>query len=297
MPSASRSTTPVGIDMDVVEGRYAELHDHTVCSRRSSRTSTWRPYFRGLPGDACTCLHLGYVTAGPDHLPLAGPRGDLRRGGRVRRPARPPPADRRRHLDRRVQPHRGPPAGHGGHRPQHRGAERSGRVTAVDAASRLDPEVAELAATFVRWLETGVRPEGLLSRTPSATSRSRTGGSRARAPTRCTASGEGDHPFRGHGPGRGPGLRTASRLSPPPVRGSAGRPTGSRDCRELLHALGDRGPDQRAVGRLHRRLGRRAPAAARRAGPAAAALVSDDGRPDCLGVEPAGSRRGGVGGG
>ena len=30
MPSASRSTTPVGIDMDVVEGRYAELDDHTV---------------------------------------------------------------------------------------------------------------------------------------------------------------------------------------------------------------------------------------------------------------------------
>jgi hypothetical protein len=30
MPSASRSTTPVGIDLDVVEGRYAELDDHTV---------------------------------------------------------------------------------------------------------------------------------------------------------------------------------------------------------------------------------------------------------------------------
>jgi hypothetical protein len=30
MPSASRSTTPVGIDMDVSEGRYAELDDHTV---------------------------------------------------------------------------------------------------------------------------------------------------------------------------------------------------------------------------------------------------------------------------
>ncbi len=30
MPSASRSTTPVGINMDIVEGRYAQLDDHTV---------------------------------------------------------------------------------------------------------------------------------------------------------------------------------------------------------------------------------------------------------------------------
>ncbi len=30
MPSASRSTTPVGIDLPIVEGRYAELDDHTV---------------------------------------------------------------------------------------------------------------------------------------------------------------------------------------------------------------------------------------------------------------------------
>ena len=73
MPSASRSTTPVGIDMDAVEGRYAELDDHTVSFETFKQDLDVAPYFRGLPGDACTCLHLGYVTAGqitfrwPDH--------------------------------------------------------------------------------------------------------------------------------------------------------------------------------------------------------------------------------------
>ena len=64
MPSASRSTTPVGIDLDVVEGRYAELDDHTVSFETFKQDLDVAPYFRGLPGDACTCLHLGYVTAG-----------------------------------------------------------------------------------------------------------------------------------------------------------------------------------------------------------------------------------------
>ena len=80
MPSASRSTTPVGIDMDVVEGRYAELDDHTVSFETFKQDLDVAPYFRGLPGDACTCPHLGLRHVGPDHLPVARPRGDLRRG-------------------------------------------------------------------------------------------------------------------------------------------------------------------------------------------------------------------------
>jgi hypothetical protein len=68
MPSASRSTTPVGIDLDVVEGRYAELDDHTVSFETFKQDLDVAPYFRGLPGDACTCVHLGYVTA-----PSGGP--------------------------------------------------------------------------------------------------------------------------------------------------------------------------------------------------------------------------------
>jgi hypothetical protein len=64
MPSASRSTTPVAIDLDLVEGRYAELDDHTVSFETFRQDLDVAPYLRGLPGDACTCTHLGYVTAG-----------------------------------------------------------------------------------------------------------------------------------------------------------------------------------------------------------------------------------------
>ncbi|HET9650029.1 MAG TPA: cupin domain-containing protein [Microlunatus sp.] len=73
MPSASRSTTPAGIDLDIVEGRYAELDAYTVSFETFKQDLDVSPYFRGLPGDACTCTHLGYVTAGqitfrwPDH--------------------------------------------------------------------------------------------------------------------------------------------------------------------------------------------------------------------------------------
>lgn len=64
MPNASRSTTPVGIDLDVVEGRYAELDDQTVSFETFPQDLDVGPYLRGLPGDACTCRHVGYVTAG-----------------------------------------------------------------------------------------------------------------------------------------------------------------------------------------------------------------------------------------
>ncbi|CCH78292.1 conserved hypothetical protein [Nostocoides japonicum T1-X7] len=73
MPSARRSTTPVGVDLDAVEGRYAHLDDHTVSFETFMQDLDTAPYFRGLPGDACPCRHLGYVTSGqitfrwPDH--------------------------------------------------------------------------------------------------------------------------------------------------------------------------------------------------------------------------------------
>lgn len=73
MPSASRSTTPVAIDLDVVEGRYAELDELTVSFETFKQDLDVTPYFRGLPGDACTARHIGYVTSGqitfrwPDH--------------------------------------------------------------------------------------------------------------------------------------------------------------------------------------------------------------------------------------
>ena len=57
MPSASRSTTPVGIDLDIVEGRYAELGDYTVSFETFKQDLDVAPYFRGpypAPAPACT---------------------------------------------------------------------------------------------------------------------------------------------------------------------------------------------------------------------------------------------------
>ena len=64
MPSAQKSTTPVGIDLDFIEGRYAEVGDYTVSFETFKQDIDASPYFRGLPDDRCTCLHLGLVTAG-----------------------------------------------------------------------------------------------------------------------------------------------------------------------------------------------------------------------------------------
>ena len=64
MPSASRSTTPVAIELPIVEGRYAALNAYTVSFETFPQDVDTAPYFRGLPDDACTCEHHGYVTAG-----------------------------------------------------------------------------------------------------------------------------------------------------------------------------------------------------------------------------------------
>jgi hypothetical protein len=73
MPSANKATTPVEIDIDAVEGRYAELDDHTVAFESFKEDLDVAPYLRGLPDDRCTALHVGVVTSGqirfrwPDH--------------------------------------------------------------------------------------------------------------------------------------------------------------------------------------------------------------------------------------
>jgi hypothetical protein len=64
MPSASRATTPVAIDLEVVEGRYAEIDDLTVSFETFKQDLDVTPYFQGLPGNACSCRHVGYVTSG-----------------------------------------------------------------------------------------------------------------------------------------------------------------------------------------------------------------------------------------
>jgi hypothetical protein len=64
MPSASRATTPVATDRARIEGRYAGRGDQTVACETYKQDLDAAPFFRGLPGDRCTCEHHGYVTAG-----------------------------------------------------------------------------------------------------------------------------------------------------------------------------------------------------------------------------------------
>ena len=161
MPSASRSTTPVGIDLDVVEGRYAELDDHTVSFETFKQDLDVAPYFRGLPGDACTCLHLGYVTAGqitfrwPDHEEtyVEGDAYVAPPGHRPLIAAGTSVVEFSLTADLA--------AGDGDDRPQHRGDGGGGVMTAARRASR--PSRAAWPTwpqEVVTWLETGVRPDG-----------------------------------------------------------------------------------------------------------------------------------------
>jgi hypothetical protein len=64
MPCANRMTTPVAVDIDVLEGRYAPLGDYTVSFETFKQDADPAPYFVGLPGDRCQCPHWGMVTEG-----------------------------------------------------------------------------------------------------------------------------------------------------------------------------------------------------------------------------------------
>jgi len=79
MPSANRMTTAVAIDADELEGRYAPLGDYTVSFETFKQDADPAPYFVGLPDDRCPCAHLGGGHRRSAHVPLARPRGDLRR--------------------------------------------------------------------------------------------------------------------------------------------------------------------------------------------------------------------------
>lgn len=64
MPAASKDTTPVSVDEDIMEGRYAELGGYTVGFETFRADVDAAPLFRGLPDDRCQCPHWGYVIAG-----------------------------------------------------------------------------------------------------------------------------------------------------------------------------------------------------------------------------------------
>jgi hypothetical protein len=64
MPSANKMTTPVAVESDVIEARYAQLGDYTVAFESYPCDVDPAPYFVGLPGDRCACAHWGLVTSG-----------------------------------------------------------------------------------------------------------------------------------------------------------------------------------------------------------------------------------------
>jgi hypothetical protein len=57
-------TTPVAVDVDVIEGRYADLEGYTVGFETFKQDVDPAPFFAGLPDDRCGCAHWGVITAG-----------------------------------------------------------------------------------------------------------------------------------------------------------------------------------------------------------------------------------------
>ncbi|MFL6022573.1 MAG: cupin domain-containing protein [Marmoricola sp.] len=64
MPSANKISTPVAMDEELIEGRYAPLDTYTVAFESYRHDVDPAPFFVGLPEDRCQCPHWGYVTSG-----------------------------------------------------------------------------------------------------------------------------------------------------------------------------------------------------------------------------------------
>jgi hypothetical protein len=64
MPSASKDTTPIEVDNEIIEGRYVELDGYTVGFETFKQDFDPAPLFRGLPDDRCQSAHWGYVLSG-----------------------------------------------------------------------------------------------------------------------------------------------------------------------------------------------------------------------------------------
>ena len=73
MSRIRKDEAPILIDEPGIEGRYADLGDHTVAFETFRDDADPAPLFRGLPFDRCPCPHWGVVLAGrmvmrfPDH--------------------------------------------------------------------------------------------------------------------------------------------------------------------------------------------------------------------------------------
>ena len=64
MPSANRLSTPVAVDEELIQARYAELDHYTVGFESYPQDVDPAPFFVGLPDDRCQCPHWGTVVSG-----------------------------------------------------------------------------------------------------------------------------------------------------------------------------------------------------------------------------------------
>lgn len=64
MPSANKMTTPIGVDLPEMQGRYASLGEYTVGFESYADDVDPAPLFAGLPDDRCQCAHWGVVQTG-----------------------------------------------------------------------------------------------------------------------------------------------------------------------------------------------------------------------------------------
>jgi hypothetical protein len=64
MPHIRKDQTPLLADEPEIQGRYAELGDHTVSFETFPVDIDPAPFFHGLPDDRCQCPHWGVVVSG-----------------------------------------------------------------------------------------------------------------------------------------------------------------------------------------------------------------------------------------
>lgn len=64
MPSATKMTTPIAVDLPEIQGRYADLGACTVGFETYPADVDPAPLFQGLPDDRCQCPHWGVVQSG-----------------------------------------------------------------------------------------------------------------------------------------------------------------------------------------------------------------------------------------
>lgn len=64
MPHIRKDAAPLLADEPEIQGRYAELGEHTVAFESFPVDVDPAPFFHGLPDDRCQCPHWGIVVSG-----------------------------------------------------------------------------------------------------------------------------------------------------------------------------------------------------------------------------------------